>query len=213
MTFLDISMLEKILLAICIFVIMYLISRLKKKDASSKKFATTIKTYEQALGLMEDAIVIFSNDHKVIYYNNSMKKYMAMKKDEDSASLLTGIEIDSLGKWVTLDSFLVQRMKNSAPNVNFPVEVKLRKAMELMGTKCMLDTFNNEFFILSIKGNQANTPVVEDSSIEKKHIIQSKLQLEINKMHEEQKDQGGKFRLISIEIDDVLLLRSKLGYG
>jgi len=212
-----IAVVAVVVLVIFSFIWLYRRSRIKQEHAEVK-----LEMFQKAFDISEDAILVLSDDDRVLYANRALQKLLGLSDDFLRKSLAQMPKIKIKNEWVALSDFLQkmgrhhdERMQAFPQSSLIPDEGKQSIPVNLYVHRSSMGKPHIEWCnIISIHDLRK---VLEKEKVTHRHKLtklpnQLQAQEDLNKLFSKIHLHDKKLALILIDIDHFSQIRSMLGY-
>ncbi len=210
-----------VLLLLFLLLVSLYVLRWKKKRLNAI-IDHKVEVFEKAFDISEDAILILSNENKVVYANRSMIKLLGLSEDYRGKDLVHMPQIRNHETLLPLDIFVNQEYRGDKTQMQtYPQSfLVLDEAEEEIPVNLYLDSsegrYSGESWCKIIYMHDLRKEIKHET-VSRRHQLtqlpnQAQLQIDLNALFAKNHLDKKKLALVLIDIDNFTMLRSIIGH-
>jgi polar amino acid transport system substrate-binding protein len=208
--------------SLIIVVIVLLVSR-KRQKILQKSIEAKVQMFKKAFNISEDAILVLSEDNRILYANNSLKKLFELPDEYEKQQLDPMPKVKIKKEWIPLDRFIKDPHQSSHekmqsfPQTSLLIESENRYSIPVNLYIDRADTSKYESEWCNIIAIHDLRKEYECSQVAYRHKLtnlpnQLQAKSDLNKLFSKIHLHNKKLALILIDIDNFSQIRSLIGY-
>lgn len=196
---------------------------LAKQRILQNRIEATIEIFKRSFDISEDAIMIFSEENKVLYANSALRKLLSLPDDFEDTALDPMPQVKIKREWIPLDHFVEElRLDESGRMFSFPqtslsIDPKAQQSIPInlyidrSGTAIRESKWHAVIVIHDLRKEQAQNKVAFRHKLTNlPNQLQAKSDL--NKLFSKIHLHNKKLALVIIDIDNFSQIRGMIGY-
>ena len=206
-----------------IVLLMILLILQKRKSKLQKRIEAKVQMFKKAFNISEDAILVLSEDNRILYANNSLKKLFELPDEYEKQQLDPMPKVKIKKEWIPLDRFIKELRQSSHekmqsfPQTSLLIESENRYSIPVNLYIDRADTSKYDSEWCNIIAIHDLRKEYERSQVAYRHKLtnlpnQLQAKADLNKLFSKIHLYNKKLALVLIDIDNFSQIRSIIGY-